>query len=238
MTESTPAYFDTRAASWSGQYNADPRFVRRQSRIMALLNKHVFSKRSIGNALDFGCGSGVFSRALVRDGWRVTGVDVSQGMIDAARAGSIGATPDHLSYINGSIQDVEGQYDLIVSLSVIEYIQDDTVVLKKLVDSLASDGMLMVSVPNKVGMLRRLEKLVFGIRNVSGNRLFAGTGDYLKYQRHQYSASELDRRLGDLGMKKVEGIYLNAGLAASESAMALLEQGWWAAMYCALYEKA
>jgi 2-polyprenyl-3-methyl-5-hydroxy-6-metoxy-1,4-benzoquinol methylase len=237
MTEPTPEYFDSRAKSWAGQYDNDPRFARRQAKILALLEKHIFSKRASGAALDFGCGSGVFSRALVRDGWSVTGVDASTGMIEQARAASIGDTTSRLKYVNGTIDQVAGKYDLIVGLSVIEYIADDTGVIAKLVDSLNQAGILMLSVPNRVGMLRRIERLVFQVRNASNNKIFAGRGDYLQHQRHQYSASELDAKLLALGMKKLEGVYLNAGIEASKSALALLEQSWWAAMYCGVYVK-
>ncbi len=238
MSNLTPGYFDGRASNWSDQYEFDKRFARRQSKILALLERHVFAGRRSGSALDFGCGSGVFSRLIARHGWMVRGIDASIGMIEAARKKIDGEIAGRVTYIQGTIDDIPGTYDLIVSLSVLEYIADDDAVLKAFVTALDSGGTLVLSVPNRIGALRRIEKMIYGFRKISGDRIFKSRGEYLAHQKHQYSRSQIDRKLAKLGMKKVEGVYLNAGIDANPSALVLLERQWWAAMYCGVYKKA
>src|SRR5947209_8556338 len=98
MTESAPTFFDTLAPNWAANYQIDPRFARRRDQILSLLEKHVFRNRSQGRALDFGCGAGVFSRAMLREGWSVLGIDASQGMIEAARAQSNGSLAGQIEF--------------------------------------------------------------------------------------------------------------------------------------------
>ncbi|MFB0503355.1 MAG: class I SAM-dependent methyltransferase [Candidatus Bathyarchaeia archaeon] len=49
------------------------------------LNEFMSLVRPGGHILDAGCGSGVVARALVDNGFQVTGIDISQKMIDIAK---------------------------------------------------------------------------------------------------------------------------------------------------------
>lgn len=233
----TSQYFDERSAEWSEHYSHDPRFRRRFERIVALLARML--PPTSGRVLDAGCGSGVFSRYLASLGWQVTAIDASAEMIETARNAT--ANAEQITYEVSTIEQFSAEpnsFDAIVSFSMLEYLEEDHKAIAKLAKMLRPNGVLVVSVPNRSGMLRKLEGLIFGIRTASRDRLFPESGEYLKYQKNQYSPFELDLLMRQHGLKKVRGIYLNSGITGPAWLLPILEQRWWAAMYCAAYRKA
>src|SRR5436309_1657538 len=72
------------------------------------------------SALDVGCGAGLLAEPLARLGAKVTGLDASQELIGAARdhAAAMGLAID---YRSGDLQELEGQFDLITCMEVIEH---------------------------------------------------------------------------------------------------------------------
>jgi 2-polyprenyl-3-methyl-5-hydroxy-6-metoxy-1,4-benzoquinol methylase len=238
----TPEFFDTEAAEWSERYSRDPRFRRRFERITGLLDKVIPAVP--GRALDVGCGEGIFSRYLARKGWNITAIDASPDMIEEARNYELQITnyelKGEIDFQNSSLEsfdEVPNAFDVILSLSSLEYIEDDEAAIQKFHQLLKPGGLLVVSVPNKAGMLRKLEGVVFGIRTITKDRLFGGRGDYLKFQKRQYTPFELDILVRQLGMKKKRGIFLSGGFTSPRWLMPFVERRWWAAMYCAVYEK-
>src|SRR3954451_17559390 len=73
------------------------------------------------SALDVGCGAGLLAEPLARLGAKVTGLDASQELIAAARdhAAAMSLTID---YRSGELQELEGQFDLITCMEVIEHV--------------------------------------------------------------------------------------------------------------------
>src|SRR3954463_11730296 len=72
---------------------------------------------------DVGCGAGLLAEPLARLGAEVTGVDAGPENIAAARAHAEiqGLAID---YRAGSIEVLEGRYDLVTSLEVVEHVAD------------------------------------------------------------------------------------------------------------------
>lgn len=194
-----------------------------------------------GSAIDLGCGSGIFTKALLERSYRTTGVDLSPEMIaastaacknevDAGRAtfvvSSLDALPERLN-----------TYDLTISLSALEYVKDDTAVLQWIASHVVHGGMAILSVPNKSGWLRRIERWIVTAKKRTSGKMFASRGEYVQFQLHQYSPEEFDRKMMSLGFEKVESDYLNAGFDASPAILSLFEKKWWAALYLAAYRK-
>lgn len=242
----TESFFDNQAAKWSGLYHQDPRFRRRFERIAKLIERVI--PHSPARVLDAGCGSGVFSRFLASRGHQVTAFDASPEMIERAKEISLSYTPTPLEgggwgvveFQNSTIENFESpaeSFDAILSLSMLEYVDDDEAAIEKFHRLLKKDGILIVSVPNRSGILRKVEGVVFGIRTVSKDKLFGNRGEYLKFQKRQYSPFELDILMRLHGLKKVRSIYLNGGIANPKWLLPFFERRWWAAMYCAAYRK-
>jgi 2-polyprenyl-3-methyl-5-hydroxy-6-metoxy-1,4-benzoquinol methylase len=228
-------FFDIQATKWDENYEVDPRFRRRFARITRFLFQVL--PTTPGRALDAGCGSGVFSRYLASRGWEVTAFDASPEMIEEARESD---DDQRISYANETVESFESDprsFDAIISLSMLEYVEDDEAAIRKFATLLRPKGLLIISVPNRAGLLRKFEGLIFGIRIASRNRIFRDRGEYLKHQKQQYSPMELNILLRQHGLHKRRGIYLNAGFASPIWLLPIFERRWWAAMYCAAYEK-
>jgi SAM-dependent methyltransferase len=228
----TSEFFSQEAAQWEAHYADDARFQRRYDRITRFLDR-VLPQR--GRVLDVGCGTGIFSRYLASRGWSVKGVDLSPLMIQRARD----IPHDGITFEVSSIEEIhsDAQFDAIVALSMLEYVEDDEAAIQKFADMLREGGVLVVSVPNRVGLLRRIEGIIYGIRSATRDKLFADRGEYLKHQKRQYSPFELDIMMRRVGLKKKRTIYLNAGVAGPSWLLPFLERRWFAALYCAAYEK-
>jgi 2-polyprenyl-6-hydroxyphenyl methylase/3-demethylubiquinone-9 3-methyltransferase len=74
-------------------------------------------------ALDVGCGAGLLAEPLARLGAKVTGLDASAALIrvaqDHARASGLA-----IDYRSGELAELEGQFDLITCMEVIEHVAD------------------------------------------------------------------------------------------------------------------
>src|SRR5215212_965970 len=94
-------------------------------------------------ALDVGCGAGLLAEPLARLGAKVTGVDASPEVIAVAREHAA-ATGLEIDYRAADVLDVEGQFDLITSLEVIEHVADPAAFVQALAKRLAPGGLLIL----------------------------------------------------------------------------------------------
>jgi 2-polyprenyl-6-hydroxyphenyl methylase/3-demethylubiquinone-9 3-methyltransferase len=102
-------------------------------------------------ALDVGCGAGLLAEPLARLGASVTGLDATPELIEVARvhAAKMGLEID---YRAGDVQELEGQYDLVTCMEVIEHVADPPAFVKALGKRLAPGGLLVMSTPNATGL--------------------------------------------------------------------------------------
>jgi 2-polyprenyl-6-hydroxyphenyl methylase/3-demethylubiquinone-9 3-methyltransferase len=128
------------------------------------------------SALDVGCGAGLLAEPLARLGAKVTGLDASQELIAAARdhAAAMGLAID---YRSGDVQELQGQFDLITCMEVIEHVADPGPFVKALARRLAPNGLLVMSTPNATGWSNLL---MITIGEGLG-RIPKGTHDFAKF---------------------------------------------------------
>jgi 2-polyprenyl-6-hydroxyphenyl methylase/3-demethylubiquinone-9 3-methyltransferase len=150
-------------------------------------------------ALDVGCGAGLLAEPLARLGATVTGIDASPEVIGVARehATAMGLAID---YRSGDVQELEGQFDLITCMEVIEHVADPAAFLKALAKRLAPDGLLIMSTPNATSW-SRLMMITIG---EGLGRIPKGTHDFDKF----IAPDRMKVLLADSGLKclDVEGI--------------------------------
>ncbi len=104
------------------------------------------------NILDVGCGNGVISRHLGREGFDVTGIDVSEKTIAIAKANTVNLP--QVKFIKKSAEElVEAgeKYDAIICSEVLEHLSNPGSLLNVLRSSLKDNGKLIVTVPNGKG---------------------------------------------------------------------------------------
>ena len=104
-------------------------------------------------AADVGCGAGLLAEPLRRLGAEVTGIDAAPENIAAARAHAQGQGLE-IDYRAGSADSLDGEYDLITSMEVIEHVTDPAAFISGLARHLAPGGLLILSTPNRTAKSR------------------------------------------------------------------------------------
>jgi 2-polyprenyl-6-hydroxyphenyl methylase/3-demethylubiquinone-9 3-methyltransferase len=155
------------------------------------------SRRPLGGkrAADVGCGAGLLAEPLARLGAEVTGVDPAPENIAAARVHAEGQGLD-VDYRVGSVEALAGPYNLVTCLEVVEHVREPRAFVQGLADSLAADGLLILSTPNRTA-LSRLAMIVIG---EGTGRIPRGTHDWNKF----LAPEELCALVRDAGLELVE----------------------------------
>ena len=143
-------------------------------------------------AADVGCGAGLLAEPLARLGADVTGIDAAAENIAAARLHAEGQGLA-IDYRAGGVELLQGPYDLVTSLEVIEHVTDTRAFGQGLADALADDGLLILSTPNRTSTSRLLMiVLAEGL-----GRIPKGTHDWQKF----LTPEELCALLSDAGLE-------------------------------------
>ena len=102
--------------------------------------------------LDLGCGPGIYTEKLAKDGYQVTGMDISENSIEYARSDAVKNNLD-IEYIcqNYLELDVHNRYDLIIMIYTdfgVLLPDDRDVLLKKIYNALVPGGTFIFDVVN------------------------------------------------------------------------------------------
>jgi trans-aconitate 2-methyltransferase len=99
--------------------------------------------------VDLGCGTGELTRRLADKLARseVVGVDSSPEMLEHAR----GQARDGLRFEHGSIENVEGQWDIVFSHAAIHWVDDHRALIPRLLSLVCPHGQLVVQLPSNHG---------------------------------------------------------------------------------------
>jgi 2-polyprenyl-6-hydroxyphenyl methylase/3-demethylubiquinone-9 3-methyltransferase len=151
------------------------------------------------SAMDVGCGAGLLAEPLARLGARVTGLDASPNLISVARdhASASGLAID---YRTGELAELQGQFDLITCMEVIEHVADPAAFVGALAKRLAPGGLLVMSTPNATAWSKLL---MITVAEGTG-RIPRGTHDFDKF----IGPDRMKVVLSDAGLKciDIEGI--------------------------------
>lgn len=146
-------------------------------------------------AADVGCGAGLLAEPLARLGAAVTGVDAAPENVAAAREHALGQGLA-IDYRVGSVEALEGKYDLVTSMEVVEHVAEPRDFIQGLASLLADDGLLILSTPNRTSM-SRLMLIVLG---EGSGRIPKGTHDWEKF----LCPEELCALLRDAGLEVID----------------------------------
>lgn len=97
--------------------------------------------------LDIGCGNGAFTAALARRGAQVVGIDVSPTGIALARQEHPGIEWDVMSAYDDLQSRFGREFDLVVSLEVIEHLFDPRLFLNRVFRAVKPGGRFVLSTP-------------------------------------------------------------------------------------------
>ena len=151
------------------------------------------------SALDVGCGAGLLTEPLARLGARVTGLDASPEVIAVAREHALTMRLE-IDYRVGEVQRLDGRFDLVTAMEVIEHVADPAAFVTALAKRLAPGGLLVMSTPNATGWSRLI---LITVAEGLG-RIPRGTHDFEKF----IGPDRMKVLLADAGLKcvDVEGI--------------------------------
>lgn len=144
---------------------------------------------------DVGCGAGLLAEPLARLGAEVTAVDAAPENIAAARIHAEGQGLA-IDYRVGSADSLQGPYDLITSLEVIEHVREPRDFIQGLVSALSDDGLLILSTPNRTSMSHLM---MITLAEGTG-RIPKGTHDWEKF----LTPEELSALVKDAGLEIVD----------------------------------
>jgi SAM-dependent methyltransferase len=166
----SPSYDELWRTMWGDMQRLGP--VHRHVREELVRRVGVLDVHSI---LDVGCGSGENLRALsAKGGYELTGVDVSEEALTLARRRVSGA---EFQLVNVERQALPKEFDLVISVQVIEHLADDMAALRNMAEMARS----YVFISTLAGRMRRSELHTGHVRN--------------------YSAVELARKLEIVGLR-------------------------------------
>ena len=100
------------------------------------------------SALDVGCGAGLLAEPLARLGAKVTAIDAAPELVAAARAHAEGQGLA-IDYRAAAVEELDGAYDLVTAMEVVEHVADPHAFVASLAARLAPGGLLILSTPNR-----------------------------------------------------------------------------------------
>ena len=163
INPSEAAHFGTMAADWwdpSGSsamlHKLNPvrlGFVREQINAHWALDGRTLKPLVGKTALDVGCGAGLMCEPLARMGAAVTGVDAAPENVVVAQEHAAGQGL-MVRYECADVAALDGQFDLVTSMEVVEHVSDPTAFVAALALRLAPGGLMILSTPNRTALSR------------------------------------------------------------------------------------
>lgn len=167
-----------------------------------------------GEAVDYGCGNGVFTdvlRQALAPGWKVYGVDVSEAAVERARK----QNPDCAFYLSSDLQRIGKTFDFVFTHHVLEHVYDVAQVLDEITERAKPCSMMLHILPcgnagsfeHSICLLRK-----DGINVNLENRFFFEDEGHVR----RLTSSELCRLCHDRGFVLAEESYSNQYYGAIE----------------------
>lgn len=156
-----------------------------------------------GSTLDAGCGSGVLASVASRFSRTVFAFDGSPDMVQLSREKQ--AAIAELSNVTFSELRMEQlselgdqRFDLILSSSVLEYLDDFWGTIEALAMRLSESGTFIFSVPNMASVFRKTERVAFQL---------TGRPGYMAFVKNQLSDHKIKSGISERGLTVVETVY-------------------------------
>jgi 2-polyprenyl-3-methyl-5-hydroxy-6-metoxy-1,4-benzoquinol methylase len=197
--EDAVGYFSDNAKEFRDMYRAQPEFHERLELWRGLLDRFAVPD---GFSVDMGCGPGIFSFYLAAKGGRVAAVDGSPDMVALCEEQRRERRLENIEFTRGLLPDVdEAKFagaDLLISSSVVEYVDDLDATLALFARALKPHGTLILSMPNVLSISRTQQRIKFRL---------TGEPEIYRHIKHFSSPLLLQRRVARFGLSFVEKHY-------------------------------
>jgi 2-polyprenyl-3-methyl-5-hydroxy-6-metoxy-1,4-benzoquinol methylase len=149
-----------------------------------------------GRSVDMGCGTGIFSFHLAEKGGQVIGIDGAPDMIKFCESQRAQRGLPNIQFMQARLPAVDERAldnaDLVISSSVVEYVEDLDVTLGLFSRLLRPGGTLILSMPNTLCINRIYERVKYRFR---------GEPHIYRYIRHFTTPTALAKRVRRLGLR-------------------------------------
>jgi 2-polyprenyl-6-hydroxyphenyl methylase/3-demethylubiquinone-9 3-methyltransferase len=171
------------AVDFNANYHRRANFQERLAVFSELIRTYSSSRKRV---IDLGCGGGVFSLYAAQFNAHVTGIDGSDAMISI---GKRELEARELKNVDFAVKDITAltsadvtTADLIICSSVLEYLDDLPGAIAVIERLLNAGGTLIVSMPNRSSIYRKLEKIAFRL---------LGRPKYYQFVKHVVTADDM-----------------------------------------------
>jgi len=154
---SAKEYFESHSSNWGGfeidGYNV-PTAAARNIRTVAILANEL--PNNDASVVDLGCGGGHLCREMVHLGYKVTGVDFADSMIQASEEShnQLSEAENHrLTFVQNNVLDNglnAGCANAVTAMGLIGYLDDDESLFKEAERLLLPSGLFIVSCRNRL----------------------------------------------------------------------------------------
>jgi len=239
--EAVRQLFDKESTSWGDRYDR-PTATLSQLDVTERLTVANDMVKASGAAnsvhpciLDLGCGTGEGTARIYKEGMTVVATDLSPKMVLAAVR--------RFPFLRGCVADAAGlpfeseRFDILQSLGVLEYIGPYEQALREMRRVLKPGGTLVISVPNRHSLFRRLHRLERFL-TAPLRRLRArgkdGAGWEVGFRHRQWSQGEAVDMLQKAGFEVMDVHFITYGvlLPVAESWRANLALCRWLNAHC------
>jgi len=194
--ESAVGFFSDNAKEFRDMYRAQPEFHERLELWRGLLDRYAVAD---GFSVDMGCGPGLFSFYLAGKCKRVAAVDGATEMVALCEEQRRERGLQNVKFSQGFLPNVdEAQFadaDLLISSSVVEYVDDLDATLALFARALKPGGTLILSMPNVLSISRLQQRIRFRL---------TGDPEIYRHIKHFSSPLLLRRRVKRLGLRCLE----------------------------------
>jgi ubiquinone/menaquinone biosynthesis C-methylase UbiE len=207
--------FDKESSSWSDRYDRPARTLSQLDVTVRLAVANRMVKAADRTAsprpfiLDLGCGTGEGTSRIYAEGMTVIAADLSTEMVRTAVR--------RFPVLQGCVADAAGlpfeseRFDIVQSLGVLEYIGPYERAVRELRRVLKPGGTLVISVPNRHSLFRRLRRLE-RFMTAPLRRLRAHRKGDTGWEVQQWSLGEAVNLLQDSGFNVVDVHFMTYGL--------------------------
>jgi ubiquinone/menaquinone biosynthesis C-methylase UbiE len=130
-----------------------------------------------GELLDLGSGRGEFTASILKDGWRVVGVDLEPAQLSqATRRGVVAVGAD----VSERLPFRDCSFNCVFAGEIIEHLLDTDLFISEIYRVLAPNGCMVVTTPNLASAENRL-RILFGIYPIWVNYRLEGVGHVRAY---------------------------------------------------------
>jgi SAM-dependent methyltransferase len=111
--------------------------------------------------LELGCGRGEFLAGAKNRGWKVAGVEMTQGFADVASSQGVDVEVNAIE----DCSSLDHQYDVVILAAILEHLYDPMETLRRIHAALRPGGLVFIDVPNESSLTMHVGNLYMRLRN-------------------------------------------------------------------------